>query len=86
MPVPSSDMLFDEATSALDPKLVGEVLDTMPIPSIEPADDGGLLMDSRDWAARDDRATIICSIRSGAIARYRARHRQRHVKVGTSND
>ncbi|MGO7616664.1 hypothetical protein ACC689_36380, partial [Rhizobium ruizarguesonis] len=74
MPVPSSDMLFDEATSALDPKLVGEVLDTMPIPSIETADDGGLLMDSRDWAARDDRATIICRIRSGAIARYRARH------------
>ncbi|WSH67594.1 hypothetical protein U8Q05_20455 [Rhizobium ruizarguesonis] len=45
MPAPPSDMLFDVATSALDPKLVGEVLDTMPIPSIEPADGGRRLME-----------------------------------------
>ncbi|WHO81282.1 hypothetical protein [Rhizobium leguminosarum] len=30
--------------SSLDPELVGEVLDTMPVPSIEPANGGGRLM------------------------------------------
>ncbi|MDV4160509.1 hypothetical protein [Rhizobium leguminosarum] len=30
--------------SSLDPELVGEVLDTMPAPSIEPANGGGRLM------------------------------------------
>ena len=42
--------------------------------------------DSRDRAGRHDRATIGCSIRSPPAARHRARHWQKHLKVGTFNN
>ena len=85
---PLSDMLFDEAHLSSRSELVGEVLDTMQIPSIEPADAGGRLMERMveiGQVVMITRLSSVSSVPVWPLVIERGRD-MRRLKVGTNNN